>query len=178
MPCSNHSCLLAAAAILAAASITCASSPSKAPQIEEKPAQWGEEAKKLGGAAVRGGKAVGNSLGDAYKGVTSGFDDPDEDAFGRYPTHYAERIRKHFERFLDMPRNASYELSQPQKGHVNKGILLGGGVEWQGYLVDVDIALDSALPGGDRVLHYVVRMRDGEVIDVHDEHSVGVLRRN
>ena len=138
---------------------------------------WREAAGKIGDRAARGAAAVGSTLGAAYEGVTDGFDQPEDDAFGRYPSHYAEEIRKHFERFLDMPTRANYELGKPVKGYINKGILLGGGVAWQGWLVDVEVVTSSRLTGLSRARTYVVRMRDGDVVDVHDEKSIGVLRR-
>lgn len=154
----------------------CASSPSSAPQLEEQPGRVGSGAKAVAKGAARGAKAVGHSLAEAYHGVTTGFEEPTGEAtFGRYPKHYAGEIRKHFERFLGVSPKASYEFGRPVKGYINEGILLGGEIAWQGYLVDVEIETRSLIQ---TTRHgYVVRMRDGEVIEVHEAAKSGYLHR-
>jgi hypothetical protein len=59
---------------------------------------------------------------------------------------------------------------------MNAGILAGGEVEWQGWLVDVEIETPT-FAGQKRSKAYVVRMRDGEVEEVHDARYAHALRR-
>lgn len=138
---------------------------------------WKNRASKMAEGTAEGAKVVGESLSVAAKGVVKGFDDPDEAAYGAYPNEYPSVIQAHLLRFEGIPRQASLRFGRPMKGYMNKGLFLGGGVEWQGYLVDVRVAIPSRFKGQDKELAYTVRMRDGEVIEVHDARYAAALRR-
>ncbi len=58
---------------------------------------------------------------------------------------------------------------------MNKGIFRGGGVAWQGWLVDVDVETVQSLTKHRAGRSYVVRIRDGEIIEVHQDSTL--LRR-
>jgi hypothetical protein len=144
--------------------------------------QWKESWKSRAGAvadgAGRGAVAVGDSLGTAYQGVREGFEEPHPTGFGPYPEHYAGAIKHHMQSFEGVPQDASFEFRRPVKGFTNKGILAGGAIEWQGYVVDVRVET-RRLAGQKRTNVYVVRMSDGHVVEVLDaDYAAGIQRLN
>lgn len=182
--------LLVAAGLALAA---CASTPDAPaepdPPASETSADWrGDAARAAGRAADVAGDAAaatwqatrtaGTHLGIAAKGVVKGFERPERDAnYGPYPRGYAEEVKKHFERVLRTPDDASFRISRPVRGYMNHGLLRGGGVAWRGWLVDVEVSRAVRFGEGERTQQYVVRMRDGEVIDVHKGAEHSFLRR-
>ena len=52
----------------------------------------------------------------------------------------------------------------------------GGEVDWQGWVVDLEIETRTVL-GQPRTVAYVVRMKDGEVIEVIEKAHAGALTR-
>ena len=116
-------------------------------------------------------------MGTAVKGVRTGFADPDAGGFGPYPRDYTEKIRSHLLRFENISADASIRFGRPEKGYITEGILRGGAVVWQGYLVDVEIEHRSRIASQSRTRGYVVRLREGEVIEVHNERQTAALRR-
>ena len=52
------------------------------------------------------------SMGTAYRGVTNGFEDPADKAYGPYPRDYVNTIRKHMIRFEDVARQVGLPLRQ------------------------------------------------------------------
>lgn len=178
--------LLALAGCVISPAPESARAPEPEPSAEaEDLGEWEARAKMVEGGArtvadlgVRGGKAVGSGAKQAYRGVTKGFADPDSKAsFGAYPKGFANEIRKHFLRFMDVPDDANFMFGKPQKGYRNKGILLGGEIDWHGYLVDVTVEIESKLSGHKKADEYVVRMRDGEVIGVVAEKYASDLKK-
>ena len=141
---------------------------------------WSSEVKQgaatVGRATARGAEAVGDSIGTAYHGVTNGFEDPANAAYGPYPKDYVKTIRKHMLRFEGVPDTASFRFGQPQRGYLNKGLLRGGEVEWQGWTVDVAIETTTTF-GQPHTDEYVVRMTDGDEVEVLEKESAGALRR-
>jgi hypothetical protein len=159
--------------------------PEPAPAADEDLGEWEARAKLVEDGAktvadlgVRAGKAAGSGAASAFRGVTHGFADPDaKGSFGSYPRQFAVEIRKHFLRFLDVPEDANFKFGKPQRGYRNKGILLGGDVDWQGYLVDVTVETQSKLSGRVKREDYVVRMRDGEIVGVVEAKYATNLKR-
>src|SRR5512144_242559 len=94
---------------------------------------WTSEVKegtqKVASATARGAKAVGHSIGTAYRGVSNGFEDPRSKAYGPFPKNYVAVIRKHMMRFNSIDENASFEFGQPVRSYLNKGLLRGGDIE-------------------------------------------------
>jgi hypothetical protein len=133
-------------------------------------------ARTVASATARGAEAVGDSLGTAYEGVTNGFQDPEYGAFGPYPKDYVLTIRKHMQRFEAVPATASFRFGRPERGYLNKGLLRGGKVEWQGWVVDIAIETKTAF-GQPHTGEYVVRMNDGEVVEVLEAEYASALRR-
>ena len=133
-------------------------------------------ARAVASATARGAEAVGDSLGTAYQGVTNGFEDPESSAFGPYPSDYVRIIRKHMQRFEDVPETASFSFGKPERGYLNKGLLRGGKVEWQGWVVDLAIETKNAF-GQPHTDAYVVRMNDGDVVEVLEAEYASALRR-
>lgn len=137
--------------------------------------EWSERAAGAAGAVGRGVKtgasAVGRGLGTAYSGVTGGFREPGPDAeFGPQPRNTAQIVKKHFVRVLHYdPAKTRFKIGSPQKAWMNDGILRGGGVVWTGWLVDVDLEI---LGWQRREKSVVVRIRDGDVIEVHDDETL------
>ena len=156
--------------------VGCASSPE---EVEEKPDLGKgmiEGSKAVGRAVSNGAAAFGRGMGTAYQGVRHGFQEPSGDAaFGPYPKGYVDLVKKHFFRVLRYPDDARYTFSRPQKGYMNKGIFRGGGVAWQGGLVDVDVETVQGITRHRAGRSYVVRIRDSELIEVHRDSTL--LRR-
>jgi hypothetical protein len=161
-----------------AALLLCACTSLEGTTADEE--TWTAEVKqgagKVAQATARGAVAVGDSLGTAYKGVTTGFEDPANSAFGPYPKEYVRTIRKHMLRFEDVPETASFRFGKPERSYLNKGLLRGGEIEWQGWIVDVAIETTNAF-GQPRTQEYVVRMNDGDVVEVLEARYAGALRR-
>jgi hypothetical protein len=135
-----------------------------------------EGAEKVGSATARGAKAVGHSIGTAYRGVSNGFEDPKNKAYGSFPKNYVAVIRKHMMRFNGIDETSSFEFGQPVRSYLNKGLLRGGDIEWQGWVVDVAIKTSTAF-GQTHVDEYVVRMNDGDVVEVLPAAYAGALKR-
>ena len=141
---------------------------------------WTSEVKegtqKVADATARGAKAVGRSIGTAYHGVTNGFEDPASSAYGPAPRNYVAVIRKHMFRFQGVDEKASFSFGKPVRAYLNKGLLRGGDVEWQGWIVDVSVETTTAF-GQPHTEQYVVRMNDGDVVEVLEAAYAGALRR-
>ena len=155
----------------------CASLEAPKEDTESWKTSWKNRAEKVADGASKGAQAVGESLSVAAKGVAKGFDDPDERAFGAYPAEYPRVIQTHLLRFEGIPKQASLRFGRPVKGYMNEGLFQGGGVAWQGYLVDVMVVIPSRFEGREKEVNYTVRLRDGEVIEVHDARYAAALRR-
>lgn len=155
--------LLAALLLL----VGCASNP----EAERKP-DLGRAAVAFGGgfasAMKSGAGAVGRGTKTAWRGVREGFAEPESDSgYGPYPKRYAQLVRRYFVRVLRYPESASFVLSRPERGWMNRGLFQGGGVAWQGWLVDVEVETTMRLTGHRAGRHYVALLRDGDVVDVH-----------
>ena len=141
---------------------------------------WTSEVKegtgKVASATARGAKAVGSSIGTAYRGVSNGFEDPGSKAYGPFPKNYVAVIRKHMIRFEEVDPSAGFEFGQPARAYLNKGLLRGGDIEWQGWIVEVSIKTITAF-GQTHVDEYVVRMNDGDVVEVLEARYAGALKR-
>ncbi len=131
---------------------------------------------KVAAASVRGAEAVSDSVGTAYHGVKKGFDQPASSDYGRYPEDYVDVVRKHLVRFEGVTEPASFRFGKPVRAYLNKGLLRGGEVDWQGWVVDVAIETKTAF-GQPRVDEYVVRMTDGDVVEVVEKAYAGSIRR-
>ena len=156
-----------------AAALGCTSLDAPTQDAESWKNSWKERA----GTVADGARVVGDSLATAASGVAKGFDAPDAAAFGAYPRDYPRIIQTHLVRFEGLPRKASLRFGRPVQGYINQGLLQGGGIAWQGYLVDVRAALPSRFEGQEREIAYTVRLRDGEVIEVHDARYASSLKR-
>src|SRR5262245_4855168 len=91
--------------LLAAAALLCSCTSLEGSTADTT--TWTSEVKqgsaKVARATARGAEAVGDSMGTAYRGVTKGFEDPRDKAYGAYPRDYVNTIRKHMQRFEDVP---------------------------------------------------------------------------
>jgi hypothetical protein len=132
--------------------------------------------KVVAGATVRGAEAVGDSVGTAYRGVRGGFAPPDDAAYGPGPRDYVAAIRRHMLRFEGVSKTASFTFGKPVKAYLNKGLLRGGEVEWQGWLVDLSIETKTPF-GQPQVDQYVVSMKDGEIVEVMEGAHAGAFHR-
>jgi len=115
-------------------------------------------------AVGSGASAVGRGLATAYRGVRDGFEEVDKRGdFGPYPENYPALVRHHLVRFEGFGEDTSFRFERPEPGYLNAGLLRGGKVEWQGWLVDVEMPGKPGQPPKQRY----VRIRDGMVVDVH-----------
>ncbi len=176
---------LLALALTAAACSSTPQTPEPAPAADPKAPELpsagpGEDLKaaaevagRAAGATWRAtrvaGSEIGEAAGTAVHGLTHGFEEPEaEDDYGRPPVDYPAPVRHHFLRFLGVSEQASFRFGRPVRGTMNKGILRGGGIAWRGYLLDVEVESREGVFGdARRSQKYVVRLRDGQIVDVH-----------
>jgi hypothetical protein len=166
--------LLASLLLLLGAGCTSIDGPTE--DVDEWEDGWKERAVKVKDGAAAGASAVGESIGTAYKGVRDGFEEPNPNGYGPYPKGYAAAIRRHMLRFEGVPEEATFQFGKPERAWINDGILAGGEIEWQGWVVDLEIGTKS-FAGQLRTRGYVVRMTDGEVEEVQDADYAGMIRR-
>ena len=112
----------------------------------------------------------------AMRALRDGFEEPDATNFGPFPKKYVGTVKRHMLRFEGVPDDANFQFGRPERGFMNDGILAGGKIAWQGYLVDLNVET-TTFAGQKRTKSYVVRMKDGEVIEVHDAAYSHALRR-
>jgi len=174
----GHAALLRAIRVALACGLLsgCTSLEGPTADVDTWKASWRDRAGAVADGAVEGAQVVGDSLGTAYEGVRDGFAEPDPDGFGTYPRDYAEIVRSHMIRFEGHPETAEFRFSRPVKSYTNEGILAGGHVDWQGYVVDVKVETET-FAGQMRTKSYAVRMRDGQVVEVLDSTYAGALKR-
>jgi hypothetical protein len=154
----------------------CASFEGTSAKVEDLGSDLKAGGRVVASATVTGAEAVGDSVGTAYHGVKQGFQQPDDGAYGPYPRDYVNKIRRHMLHFGDVDKSASFAFGKPERSYQNKGLLLGGEIEWQGWVVDVAVQTRTRL-GQPEVDEYVVRMNDGEVIEVVERDHAGALKR-
>jgi hypothetical protein len=154
----------------------CTSLHGPAPDMETLRSEVKQGALTVASVTARGAVAVEDSFGTAYEGVKTGYEDPKYGAFGPYPEDYVRIIRKHMQRFEGVPETASFRFGNPERAYLNKGLLRGGKVEWQGWVVDVAIMTKTAF-GQPHTEEYVVRMDDGDVVEVLEARYASALRR-
>jgi hypothetical protein len=156
---------------------SCSTSPDTASKVDALKTGVKEGSQRAASATVRGAEAVGESVGTAYRGVTNGFETPeDQAAYGPFPRDYVTTIRKHMMRFEGVKESASLKFGKPARSYLNKGLLRGGDIDWQGWVVDLTIEAKTVF-GQPDIDEYVVRMKDGEVVEVLEKEHAGALRR-
>ena len=156
-----------AAWLLCLGPLACTSIDGPTSDVDEWKKDWSTRATAVKDGAAAGAQAVGRSMGTAYRGVREGFEEPDASAYGPYPKGYADAIRRHMLRFEGVPKEASFRFGKPEKAYMNAGILAGGEIEWQGWVVDVAVET-TTFAGQKRSKAYAVRMTNGEVEEVQD----------
>jgi len=156
--------------------VGCSSIDGPTSDVDTWKADWKDRSARMADGAVRAGDAMGESVTTAYQGVREGFEEPDVTNFGPYPKEYVGTIKRHMLRFEGVPDDANFQFGRPEKGFMNKGILAGGKIDWQGYLVDLNVEA-TTFAGQKRTKGYVVRMKDGEVVEVHAAAYAAALRR-
>jgi len=162
--------------LVVATALGCATYSDPALESDDWARETRENAASAARATARGAVVAGEAVGTAYRGVVKGFDEPASGAYGDYPRDYATVIRKHMVRFEGVPANASFRFERPRKGWLNRGILAGGGVAWQGYLVEVEVVEAALFDSQTEPDGYVVRMRDGEIVEVMEAEYADALR--
>ena len=155
---------------------SCSSFEGTSAKVEDLGSDLKSGGRKVASATVSGAEAVGDSVGTAYHGVKQGFQEPDDGAYGPYPRDYVNKIRRHMLRFGDVDKSASFAFGKPERSYQNKGLLLGGEIEWQGWVVDVAVQTTTRL-GQPETDEYVVRMNDGEVVEVVEKDHAGAIKR-
>ena len=162
--------------IAAALLCSCVSLERTTAHVEDLTTDVREGSHKAAEVTARGAEAVGESVGTAYHGVREGFSEPDSQGYGPGPRDYVAAIRRHMLRFERVSATASFSFGKPVRAYLNKGLLRGGEVEWQGWLVD--LAIETKTPFGQpQVNQYVVSMKDGEIVEVIESAHAGAFRR-
>jgi hypothetical protein len=162
--------------LVSALGLGCSSLDGPTADVDTWKADWKDRSARMADGAAAAGDAVGESVTTAYSGVREGFEEPDHTNFGPYPKRYVRSIKRHMLRFEGVPDDANFQFGKPQKGFMNKGILAGGKIDWQGYLIDLNVET-TTFAGQKRTKSYIVRMKDGEVVEVHDAAYSAALRR-
>jgi hypothetical protein len=155
---------------------SCSALEGGAPDPEALKADVRQGTERVASATVRGAEAVGDSVGVAYRGVKTGYAEPRSDSYGPFPRDYVSAIRKHMLRFGGVKETASFQFGKPVRAYLNKGLLRGGDIEWQGWVVDLSIEGKTAL-GQPEVDEYVVRVKDGEIVEVIEKAYASALGR-
>jgi hypothetical protein len=168
-----HTVVLFIAAFLVGA---CTSLEGTGARVETLTTDVRDGTVRVAAVTARGAEAIGDSVGTAYRGVKQGYEEPESQAYGPAPRNYASTIRRHMLQFERVSRTASFSFGQPVKGYLNKGLIRGGEIEWQGWLVDLQIASTSRL-GQPQVDEYVVSMKDGEILEVIEKDHAGAFQR-
>jgi hypothetical protein len=155
---------------------SCRSPEAPTPAGETWQSEIRDGTQKVASATVRGAEVVRESVDTAYHGVKNGYAEPENQAYGAYPRDYVRAVEKHMRRFEGVDESASFEFGKPVRAYYTKGLLRGGAVDWQGWVVDVEIETRT-LFGQPRVVPYVVRMKDGEILEVLEKAHAGALIR-
>jgi len=151
----------------------CASSPDDDDEAPDLGKGAVEASKAVGRGMKDGAQAFGRGMGQAYQGVRHGFQAPEDQArYGSYPESYVDLVKKHFFRVMRYPESTRFSFGQPSRGYMNKGLFRGGGVAWQGWLVDVQVETVQKLTRHRAGRTYVVRVREGEIIEVHENDTL------
>lgn len=111
----------------------------------------------------------------SLQGCASMFKQPPLEAdFGTPPVHYEETIKAHFDNVLIDPESARYQFSTPIKAYGNKGLVWGGGVSWQGWLVDVYVNAKNRYGGYTGRKLYAVAFKGEQIYRVIEggEHTL------
>ena len=173
---SPHTFLRPLLCVLGAAALGCATYSEPALQ----PEHWAQEVKsqtsRAADATARSAAAAGQAMGTAYQGVRNGFQPPDANGYGSFPRDYAAAIRRHLQHFENISKSASIRFGRPEKGFLNEGVLVGGAVAWQGYLIEVEVLEQALFASQTEPDRYVVRMRDGDVLEVLEADYADALR--
>lgn len=73
-------------------------------------------------------------------GCAGNFEKPtDAFVYDPLPYNYKDMIRENMEGVLFDYDSSKFKFGTPSRGYANKGVLLGGGVSWTGYVVSVSI---------------------------------------
>ncbi len=141
-------------------------------------ARVGSETLRLGAmASDRLGK-VAKGTGKAVKKVRLKYQEPGPKAeYGTAPKHAVRTVKRHFEKVLRYPESAGYRFGEISRGYMNDGLARGGEVVWYGYLLELRVESKRWLAKDLEREDFVVRFRDGEVIDVHRGREPALVHR-
>lgn len=108
-------------------------------------------------------------------GCAGAFKKPDPAAdYGLPPLNYEQATKDYFHEILKDPYSAKYRFEAPQKAYMNTGLAYGGGVKWQGWLVDVRINAKNSFGGYIGEKPYMILFR-GENVFKHIKGRKHVL---
>lgn len=171
-----------------------AADPTTAESATEAPAslaQTGWESAKatsarVGSETLRLGAIAGDRLGKVAKGtgqavkkVRLKYQEPGPKAdYGAPPKHAVRAVKRHFAKVLRYPESAGYRFGEISRGYMNDGLARGGEVVWYGYLLEVRVESKRWLAKNPEREDFVVRFRDGEVVDVHRGREPALLHRS
>lgn len=93
------------------------------------------------------------------------FKKPDTTAdWGPAPENYEQKIKAYYEVLLKDPDSARYRFSPPVKGWVNEGLAYGGGIQWMGWMVNVDINARNSFGGYTGAKPHWALFTNGEIV--------------
>ena len=85
--------------------------------------------------------------------------------YGYPPKDYQMTIRNYFANKLKRASTAQYSFSKPQRAYKKKGFAYGGGIEWEGWLVDVSIATSNRMGRMLTPKPHMVLFKDSMIIE-------------
>jgi hypothetical protein len=84
--------------------------------------------------------------------------------YGTYPADYQQQIRNYFELRLKDPGSAQYRFYEPEKIVMHKAPIAGGGVDFFGYGVNVDVNAKNSFGAYVGFQRYTFSFRDGKML--------------
>jgi hypothetical protein len=84
-------------------------------------------------------------------------------------------IKAYFSRVLVDPESARFEYGKPYKAYLNRALLLGGGIEWSGWAVEVIVNAKNRMGGYAGAEYYHVTFNGDRVVNAYPANAVEVM---
>jgi hypothetical protein len=94
---------------------------------------------------------------------------------GTPPADYEQRVKSYFENVLIDPDSAHYKIGTPYRAYLDAPLIRGGGIEWNGWAVDVLINAKNRMGGYSGWTPYYVLLGKGGVYNAFESTNGYVL---